>query len=95
MAIQISLTEEQTSIGVSAPEAYARIVVYTHDIKRDALQMAVEFHYNAAARVAGRNPIRGISYQLGGDELSGTGGIRPQLYEWLKARPEFNGGIDV
>lgn len=95
MAIQIALDEAQTEIGAPAPNAYARIVIFTHDIKNDALQMAVEFQFDQAARQAGRRPIKGAAYQLLGTELSGNGAIRAQLYEWLKALPEYVGGVDV
>ena len=95
MALQIPLDEEQSGIGVPAPEAYAKIVIYTHDIKNDAIQMAVEFHFNVQAMRRDRRPMKGAAYQLLGSELSGTGNFRSQLYEWLKARPEFDGSADV
>lgn len=95
MAIQIALNEEQTGLGVPAPNAYCRIVLYTEYIKIDTFQIVVEFYFDNAARQANRRPLKEEAYQLLGAELSGNGNIKKQLYEWLATRPEFVSGVEV
>ncbi len=95
MALQISLAEEVSGIGQDVPAAYVRIVLYTHDIKSDAVSFAVEFHINQQARNRNRGPIKGAAYLVNGVDLAGTGSIRNQLYTWLKTLPEFAGALDV
>lgn len=95
MALQIDLPDTDSGVGVAAPAAYARIVIYTHDIKNDALMFAVEYHYNAQAKNQGRNPMKGASYSVLEAELVGTGNIRSKMYDYLKTLPEFVGAIDV
>jgi hypothetical protein len=93
--LQVTLDEEQTEIGASASEAYVKLAIYTHDLKSGAIAFSIEYHYNKQAFNNGRRPIKGASYTVTEAELSGNGGIRAQLYEWLKTRPEFAGAIDV
>jgi len=95
MALQLALAEPDSGVGTAVAAAYVRIVQYTHDLKNNQLSMAVEYHYNAAAKNAGRNPIKGASYAFPESALSGTGGIKNQLYEYLKTLPEFAGATDV
>jgi hypothetical protein len=95
MALQINLADTDSGVGVAAPMAYVRIVIYTHDIKSDALSFAVEYHYNQQARNQGRNPIKGASYAVLEAQLVTTGNIRVRMYDYLKTLPEFTGAIDV
>lgn len=95
MALQISLLASDSGVGVAAPVAYAHIVIYTHDVKNDALMFAIEYHYNLQARNQLRNPIKSASYSVLEAALTGTGNLRSKMYDYLKTLPEFAGAIDV
>jgi hypothetical protein len=95
MALQISLDSDTSPNGNASPSAYVRIVLFTFDIKTDMYFCVLEFHHNAAARQNGKNPIKGASYHIDGAAIPDTGGIRNNLYTYLKTLPEFAGAIDV
>ena len=96
MALQIALDDTQSEIGAAVPAAYVRIVLYTHDVKNDLIQVALDFHYNQAARNAGRRPIKGAGYQTTENAVNVfTGGMQARIYSWLKTLPEFAGAVDV
>jgi hypothetical protein len=100
MALQLALTAEQNNVGVVAPEAYARIVQLTFDTKTGKVSVAVDVHYDLAARTAGKSSITGNVYSgVTGVDMANIddtiAGVRSVLYTWLKTLPDFAGAIDV
>lgn len=96
MALRIALDDEQSGIGTPAPLAYARIVHYTHDVKNNLIQVALDVHFNQQARNQDRNPIKGLGFQTTEADVNVfTGGMQARLYSWLKTQPDFLGALDV
>jgi hypothetical protein len=96
MALQVALDDTQTELGTAAPAAYAKIVQYTHYVVDDRVQIVVEFHYNQAAKAAGRRPLKGATYMALESEVNAfSGTMQNRCYSWLKTLPEFAGATDV
>jgi hypothetical protein len=96
MALQVALDDTQTELGTAAPAAYAKIVQYTHYIVDDYVIIVVEYHYNQAAKNAGRRPLKGATYRATEAEVNAfTGNMQNRCYSWLKTLPEFAGATDV
>jgi hypothetical protein len=98
MALQLNLAD--TNVGLPAPEAYARIAALSFDTMTGLVRVAVDIHASLAARVAGKNPIGGGTYEgIVGLDMptldADIPGIRSVIYTWLKTLPAFAGAIDV
>ena len=101
MALQISLTAEQSLVGVAFPAAYARIVAVQYDMKTNEVLIFVDIHADQAARVAKKNPIGGNVYKavngVDTDDLDANPsvGVKKICYKYLKTLPEFQVSTDV
>lgn len=91
MALHLSLSADDTSIGVAFPEAYAKIGDYFGN--KNTIQYQVAVWADAAAREAGRSPVRSDAYYVEIADLSGD--IMPALYEDLKTHAPYDGGSDA
>jgi hypothetical protein len=99
MALQLALTEDQTEIGVSFPEAYAKISYIEINTKSGQVRIACDINATKAARDAGKSPVTCLWF-IGNSSLdldaSQPDGMRAALYEWLKVtQPIFANAIDV
>jgi NADP-dependent 3-hydroxy acid dehydrogenase YdfG len=69
---------------------------YTHRVVENRVQIVVEFHYNQAAKQAGRRPLKGAVYEATEAAVNAfTGTMQNRCYSWLKTQPEFTGATDV
>ena len=98
MALQVNLPD--SSVGLPAPEAYARISHLQFNVKHGVVIVTVETHANVDARLSDKTPILTKSYSgIVGIDLPNLDdtlpGIRTVLYEWLKTLPDFTQAIDV
>ena len=67
MGLQMSITADQTDVGVDAPEAYARIAAIAQDFDRGTVQVVVNTYFNQAAATAGKVPLSSRSIDGGPD----------------------------
>lgn len=93
MALQISISEANSSTGIAIPEAYIRIHIVS--FRTDgAISISGVVYYNAAARQAGKQPVQSFGMILPNANPS-AGDLRDQGYTYLKTLPEYAGAIDV
>lgn len=95
MALQVSLTAEQSGIGTAIPEAYARIVAIQYSVQDGKVLFAVEYHWNVAARQTPLRPIGGQTFSVDNFDFAADVAIKRALYDYLKTLPAFAGAIDV
>jgi len=101
MALQLNLPEDKTSVGVSAPAAYAHIVHLGYQLKTGKVVVDLDVHFNQAARASNKNPIHNMTFNfrvaIDGPNLDAAlpEGLRAAIYAWLKAQPDFAGATDV
>jgi len=91
MALIISLPANETGIGVSFSNAYAKIGDYFGN--KNTIQYQVSVWADADARLNNYAPIRQDAFYVEVADLSGD--IMPALYADLKTHPLYNKGIDV
>jgi hypothetical protein len=89
MALQLNLTN--SDVGYEFSEAYARIL-FARTFK-DQTFIFVNFHADAAARWANKNPVKQKEYIATTQDL--TGDFFPSMYTWLKTQADFAGAVDV
>lgn len=100
MALQLSMTDKETNVGLPAAAAYARIVQVLFDTKTGKVQVAVDIHATQQARTDNRAPIAGGVFEgVVGQGMPNLDdnlpGIRAALYAWLKTLPAFKNAVDV
>lgn len=88
MALKINV--EDSNIGASFSEAYARIV-HARVTKHQAVY-SVEVYASEQSRNANKQSIRSDVFSVQLEELSGD--IYPALYQHLKTHPFYESGID-
>ena len=101
MALQLNI--QDTSFGITAPTAYAKITNFNYDMQSGSVQVGVAFYLSAAARRANKTPINHKSfsgmmgYAPGQVDLDTElpVGFRTTIYTWLKTLPDFVGATDV
>jgi hypothetical protein len=91
MALLISLTADDTSIGVAFPEAYAKIGDYFGN--KQTIQYQVSVWADAQARLDNKAPVRQDAFYVEMADLSGD--LLPALYENLKTIAPYDTGVDV
>lgn len=95
MALQVSLSQEESGIGVQIPAAYARIVGIQWSVQDEKLFFGVEYHWDSAARKENLRPIGGQMFAAEGFDFSQDSGIKRMLYTYLKTLPAFKDAADV
>ena len=95
MALQVSLSQENSGIGVSIPTAYVRIVGIQWSIQDDKIFFGVEYYWDAAARKNNLKSIGGQVFAAEKFDFSQDSGIKKMLYTYLKSLPSFTEAIDV
>lgn len=91
MALLVSLTADDTSIGVAFPEAYAKIGDYFGN--KQTIQYQVAVWADAQARIDGKAPVRQDAYYV--EMVDVQGDLMPALYANLKTIPPYDTGVDV
>ena len=95
MALQISLSAEQSGIGTPIPSAYARIVAIQWSVQDNKMAFAVEYHWNEAARRSSLRAIGGQAFQIENFDFSADQAVKKILYGYLKTLEVFAGAQDV
>ena len=95
MALQVSLSAEQSGIGTPIPQAYARIVAFQWSLSDNRLIFAVEYHWDRAAKAAGARPIGAQTFAIDDFNFTEDLAIKKQLYKFMKTLPAFSGAADV
>jgi len=95
MALQVSLTSENSGIGAAIPQAYARVVAIQYSIQDGKVLFAVEYHWDVAARQVPLRPIGGQTFSVEDFDFTADIGIKKALYTYLKTLPAFVEAIDV
>jgi hypothetical protein len=86
MALSISL--DQTDIGIPVADTYARIVMWRGDKDQTLIQVA---HYaSEVARQANAQPIANRTVFAATAECEGMAA----MYDWLKTQPDYAGAVD-
>lgn len=95
MALQISLTAEQSGIGAAIPAAYAKISEFHYTDNDGKIIFLVQYFWAAAARSSGLRPIGGQSFVYDAFDFNTAASIKTVLYDFLKTLPMFSGAVDV
>ena len=95
MALQISLSAEQSGIGAPIPSAYARIVAIQWSVQDNKLAFAVEYHWDEAARRSGLRAIGGQAFQIEDFDFTADQAVKKILYGYLKTLDVFKDSVDV
>lgn len=88
MALKINV--DDSNVGISFPEAYARIV--SARVTKYQVIYAVEVHASENARNTNKQTIRSDNFSVQMEDISGD--IYPALYQHLKTHPFYASGID-
>lgn len=92
MALQQSYTSPQ--FGFTASEAYKHITRVEID-KTGVGNCTLVTFFNAAARWDDKNPLTTVGYSFVSGDLTLTGNVIADVYNYLKTLPEFADAIDV
>ena len=95
MALKVSLSQEQSGIGVAIPEAYCRIVAVQWPTQEGKLAFGVEYHWDEAARRANLRPVGGQAFAVDDFDFSSDVGLKKSLYGYLKTLEAFAGAQDA
>jgi hypothetical protein len=102
MALQISLTEAESTTGSAYINAYARISKQEFDTNTGFVTVFVDVHASRQARLDGKGVVGGKPYQgRPGVDMPNLNdplplGVFSTLYNWLKSNfPEFGAAADV
>lgn len=95
MALKVSLSAEETGLGLPAPECYVRIenICFTDP---HAAMFMVQFFFSAEAwGTEGTRPLKTTSYSMTSFDHEIAQSPKNQLYNYLKTLPEFHNYADV
>lgn len=91
MALLVSLSADENSIGIALPEAYAKIGDYFGN--KQTIQYQVTVWADAQARIDNKAPVRQDAYYV--EMIDVQGDLMPALYANLKTIPPYDTGVDV
>jgi len=93
MAIQVTLTGSQTSVGCDCAAAYGRIVGVNFNGLTGRVDVAVNVYYNRGARDMGKSPVMGGVYSCKwySNEITGDQGRGDPVDPVVDALPTVSG----
>jgi hypothetical protein len=93
--LQVAVAEEDSVIGEALPNAYVRVIQYTHNLQTDSISFFVEWFATKPAFNRGRRAIKAMNFNVLDTALTGTGKTENKLLTYMKTLPEFAGAIDA
>lgn len=101
MALQLNLAD--STVGLAAPSAYAKITGMIFDAPTNRIEVQVAIYASAEARHTEKAPmerktiIGTVGYSPGCLDLETAlaEGWRAAIYAWLKTQPYFSGALDL
>jgi len=93
MALQVSLSVEETGIGVEIPKSYARVSGFQW--QADKFYFVVEYHWDAEARKNKTRAVGAQTFVIENVDFSVDTSVKKICYDHLKTLPVFKDALDV
>jgi hypothetical protein len=93
MALSLSVTAEESGIGIAITDSYVKLAELFFD-SETGVSFRVVFFASAAAR-AGSNSYKAVQESMPSFDHQTSISPKAQIYTYLKTLPAYSGAVDV
>lgn len=95
MALTLTMSSENSPIGVALPSAYHKIIDFCMPVNSPSVVFGVGIYVDRTASLAGKDFVKRSSYTMENYDHSEDTNIKTKLYTYLKTLSAYTGASDV